>query len=92
MAMFSDFPSRTLERGQFREKEYGKYFEFKETKDDWAIKNELKFEIAVGPLGEIRFANILKTVAYVAVDEDCYGNPVLEKWSIKEIFRHKRQK
>lgn len=33
--------------------------------------------------GEPRMALVLKTVAYIAVDEDARGNPVLEKWKIK---------
>lgn len=29
-----------------------------------------------------RYANVKKTVAYIAVDEDEYGQPVVEKWQI----------
>ncbi len=31
-----------------------------------------------------RYGKVLKTVAYVAVDEDEYGNPVFEKWQLKQ--------
>jgi len=31
-----------------------------------------------------RVARILKTVAYVCVDEDEFGLPVIEKWHIKK--------
>jgi len=30
-----------------------------------------------------RYALVKKTVAYVCVDEDDYGQPVVEKWHIK---------
>ena len=30
-----------------------------------------------------RYAKVMKTVAYVVVDEDEYGQDVVEKWSIK---------
>jgi hypothetical protein len=33
--------------------------------------------------GTKRTATVKKTVAYVAVDEDEFGNPVVEKWQIK---------
>ena len=30
-----------------------------------------------------RYANVKKTVAYIVVDEDDHGQPVIEKWTIK---------
>lgn len=33
-----------------------------------------------------RYANIKKTVAEIAIDEDEYGQPVVEKW---QIYSHK---
>jgi len=33
-----------------------------------------------------RYANIKKTVAEIAVDEDEYGQPVVEKW---QIYSHR---
>lgn len=73
--------------GQFKEKEYGNFFEFRPTQNPWAIENGLEFEIAVGPDYnnlQVRFAKILKTVAYVAVDEDANGKPVFQKWEIRK--------
>jgi hypothetical protein len=35
-------------------------------------------------LDGFRYANIHKTVAYIVTDEDEYGNPVVEKWQIKQ--------
>jgi len=31
-----------------------------------------------------RYANVKKTVAYIVVDEDDYGQPVIEKWAIRK--------
>jgi hypothetical protein len=77
--------------GQFQEREYKKYFEFRPTQNKWALEHGLNFEIAVGPgrEPEIRFAKILKTVAYVAVDEDAEGKPVLQKWDIKKKWERR---
>ena len=41
--------------------------------------------IYVGPTGsESRYAKILKTVAYVVIDENADGSPVVEKWKLKK--------
>ena len=66
--------------GEFREVSFGKWFTFSKTENEWALKNDLEFEIDV--LDGVRYAKLLKTVVYVCVDEDSEGNPVLEKWSI----------
>jgi hypothetical protein len=71
--------------GQFQEKEYGKYFEYRNTTNPWALKHNLQHEVFV--LDGVRFGNILSTVAYVCTDEDEEGNPVLDKWSIKHQWR-----
>ncbi len=42
--------------------------------------------IYVGGLGDYRFAKVLKTVAFVVVDEDDNG-PVYEKWDLKRNHR-----
>jgi hypothetical protein len=34
-----------------------------------------------------RYARVLKTVAYIAVDEDAYGQPIVEKW---DIYSHRQ--
>ena len=34
-----------------------------------------------------RYARVLQTVAYIAVDEDAYGQPIVEKWG---IYSHRR--
>ena len=35
-----------------------------------------------------RLARVLKTVAYIAIDEDAEGRPVLEKWHIGSHRRY----
>jgi hypothetical protein len=66
--------------GVFYLPETRKYFTFRPTADEWAAKHELIHAIDV--LDGVRFGVVRKSVAYVAVDEDEYGNPVLERWSI----------
>lgn len=75
--------------GSFKEKEFGKYFEFRPTSNPWAMSQGLEFEIALTN-GEIRFAKILKTVAYVAIDEDVDGSAILQKWTIKKQWERKK--
>lgn len=38
--------------------------------------------VYVGPHAERRYARVLKTVAYIAVDETADGEPVWDKWEI----------
>jgi len=53
---------------------------------DWGIRNGFAHEIAVCD-GSVRFANVKKTVAYVAIGEDWDGKPIVEKWQIKHIWK-----
>lgn len=39
--------------------------------------------IFVGSNGDIRYCNIVKTRAYIVIDEDGDCNPVVEKWVLK---------
>jgi hypothetical protein len=66
--------------GEFQEKDHHRHFTYRPTTDAWALQNNLTHEIDV--LDGFRFARILKTVAYVAVDEAADGSPVIEKWSL----------
>ena len=68
--------------GEFVEVQYGKGFTYRETSNEWALENGLKHEIDV--LDGVRFANVMVTVAYVAVDEGPEGKAILEKWNIRK--------
>ena len=73
-----------LSLGVFTLAENGNRFEYR-ANDTGFQELEFPFLVAVGPLGEdFRFARILKTRAYLAVDEDAAGNPVVERWIIRD--------
>jgi hypothetical protein len=74
---------RDTNQGEFQEKEYGNYFTYRKTDNPWAIQNNLMHEVDVGD-GGVRFANVLKTVAHVCIDEDSEGKAVLDTWKIKK--------
>ena len=67
--------------GSFIEKEFKHEFTYRVTKDKWAIEQGYLHEIDCGFNGEIRFANVKKTVAYVLCD-DLDGNAVEQKWTL----------
>ena len=66
--------------GRFREREFGVMFEYAERRwPDDAYHPELPHIVYVGGSeGAARLAKVLKTVAYVLVDED-----MIEKWVLK---------
>lgn len=69
--------------GSFEEVTIGKYFQFSEnTEKHWVSPEDFPHLIHLND-GSVRYALVKKTVAYVVVDEDPYGLPVLEKWFIK---------
>ena len=73
--------------GAFNEKEYGNPFEYSKNDDASTPWDGLQFDhkIWVGDMcngSGFRYGNVMKTVAYIAVDEDEDG-PVIEKWNIK---------
>lgn len=75
--------------GAFREVEYGGTFEYSTRKNGdgndpfggWASA-DYPHMIWTGDR-ELRIARVLKTCAYVVIDEDDKGNPVVEKWTIR---------
>lgn len=69
--------------GQFRNRETDTQFEFagRRPTDAPHFAAEMPHLIAVH--GGTRYARVMKTVAYVVVDEDADGQPVIEKWAIK---------
>lgn len=60
---------RELNIGEFQECDYGNYFTYRKTDNLWAIEQGYMHEIDVGDC-QVRFARVLKTVAYVCTDED----------------------
>lgn len=80
-------PYLPLIAGCFREVEHSKAFEYairkKTDKHAWLSSDEFPHVIFVGPESVMRYARVLKTVAYIVVDEDENGEPVVEKWHIK---------
>jgi len=74
--------------GCFTEKEVGNYFEYSENPDSMSICEDFPHVIWVGDVAGggwgYRYALVKKTVAYVCVDEDEFGLPVVEKWQLKK--------
>jgi hypothetical protein len=73
--------------GVFVEKDTGNYFEFSINEDHMAADENGGFthKVWVGDTigSPFRYAVVMKTVAYIAVDEDEDG-PVVEKWYLKK--------
>ncbi len=66
----------------FKEKDYGNWFGYKdEPPCDWSRKQGATHTLLV--LDGSRPAKILKTVAYIGVDEDENGKIVWDKWQIR---------
>ena len=59
------------------------YAWFFNTTDTFALSQGLPFEVEFIGSEVIRYANVLKTVVHVAVDEADDGSAVIEKWSCK---------
>ena len=74
--------------GMFTEKTHGHAFGFCENDEpnSWTHAFDLPHLVEVGDhIGwPYRYAKVLKTVAYVVVDEDEHGRPVVEKWDIRK--------
>ena len=75
--------------GCFREKDCDNLFEFSHNQDldeVWAYRFPHKIWVTTPQDGidcGFRYGTVKKTVAYLAVDEDEFGEPVMEKWYIK---------
>lgn len=76
--------------GCFVEKDTGNYFEYS-VNDDMDMPNFYQFphKVWVGGGGVCgmtgyRYAKVGKTVAYIVIDEDEYGEAVTEKWNLKK--------
>ena len=74
--------------GGFINTETGAYFEYEAgTLNDWSEKHGATHTIFLID-DNTRPAKVLKTVAYVMIDEDASG-PVWEKWQIRHRFIRK---
>ena len=74
--------------GEFYLPDTKRWFTFEPNTDDaWGLQHDLIHKVDV--LDGYRCAIVRKTVAYVAVDQDEYGNPILERWTItkRRIFQ-----
>ena len=77
MASVQDYPTVL---GSFVEKTAGQTHEYSPNNTGYMRHYPHK----LWTLDGFRYANIHKTVAYIVTDEDEYGNPVVEKWQIKQ--------
>ena len=66
--------------GSFVEKDVRGMHEYSPNTDE--MTGSWDFPHILHTLDGYRYARVLKTVAYIAVDEDEYGQPVVEKWNI----------
>lgn len=84
--------------GYFIHKETARPFEFVNSLDVFQVIENGKVhsfpqQVYVGPQGtETRYARVLKTVAYVVVDETDDGKLVVEKWPIKKYYLYNNSK
>ena len=67
--------------GEFRHADTDALFEYAQRRETASWASEYPHVIAVD--GGVRFARVLKTVAYIVVDEQADGSALVEKWSIK---------
>jgi hypothetical protein len=70
--------------GSFVEKSVGKTHEYSLIGDDGLLWMGEEYPHKLWTLDGYRYARVLKTVAYIVVDEDEYGIPVVQKWAIKQ--------
>ena len=70
--------------GSFVEKSAGKTHEYSLIGDDGLLWLGEEYPHKLWTLDGYRYARVLKTVAYIVVDEDEYGLPVVQKWNIKQ--------
>ena len=87
---FSPFDKMHNLIGIFTESTKGFEFEYEpnDPSDSWLpmVNYPHRVWVATRPINDQgwRYAHVKKTVAYIVVDEDDYGQPVIEKWAIKK--------
>ena len=80
-------PLNTETQGRFREVENDTYFDFSVPLHEPVFGPEFDVIVWVNG-GSYRWAKVLKTVAYIVVDENPDGSPVVEKWKIKQYKKY----
>lgn len=83
---YADGNDVALILGAFDGADYGIHFEYAERPGDpeqWDFAPGFPHVIYVGDGDQHRYGKVLKTVAYVAVDEAEFNVAVVEKWKIK---------
>ena len=71
--------------GYFVEKEYQREFTYRKTTNEWALEHGFEYEFDVLNLNaSTRFCNVKKTRAYICLDEDEQGQPVVQTWVLSE--------
>jgi hypothetical protein len=78
--------------GCFRSKETDNFFEFSDGSDEspWVMFPHLVwFNSVFKDKRDSRFALVKKTVVEVVVDEKDNGDPITEKWSIKQYKNYR---
>lgn len=80
--------------GCFTEKEHGLLFEYSTNKGGFGALDGWPHRVYVSsnPINDSgwRYARVLKTVAYIVVDEDENGDAIVEKWNIKKQRTYER--
>jgi len=76
--------------GYFRESETDNFYEYAAHNNfiEDTVYPDFQCRVFVDNEGSWRYAKIFKTVAYVVVDEDERGEPVIEKWQIKNHHKY----
>jgi len=92
-APHTNSPDMTAPRilGRFTGCEYGTTFEYAQRPaDDTTFAPEYPHLVYVGQntKRDFRYARVLGTVAHVVIDEGADGEPVIEKWQIKQHSRY----
>ena len=71
--------------GVFTEKDVKNVFEYSVNDDPIMVEWPHKVWVGGGQINDsgYRYALVKKTVAYIVVDENDYGEAVVEKWNVK---------
>lgn len=57
--------------------------------ESWGATFGFPYQISDG-YGNLQYAKIFKTVAYVVVGQDEYGESIIETWNIEMVWRRKQ--